>query len=117
MLGKYITINSTLMPNPAQFEYTYPPDETVYTSEAGTQLTNVRRLDRLTFKAEWHCSSRLRDQLLVLCKTPSVSVSIDGATPVSGRLRLAGGPKLVEDSENTNGTQGLWVVSTTFEGE
>lgn len=117
MLGKYITINSTLMPNPASFEYTYPPDETVYTSEAGTQLTNIRRLDRLTFKAEWHCSSRLRDQLLVLCKTPSVSVSIDGATAVSGRLRLAGGPQLVEDSEKTNGTQGLWVVSTTFEGE
>ena len=117
MLGKYITINSTLMPNPTKFSYTYPPDETVYTSEAGTQLTNIRRLDRLTFAASWNCSSRLRDQLIALCQTPSVSVSIDGATAVSGRMRLSGGPELVEDSENTNGTQGLWVVSVTFEGE
>lgn len=117
MLGKYITINSTLMPNPEEFEYTYPPDENVFTSEAGTQLTNVKRLDRLTFSASWNCSSRLRDQLLVLCKTPSVLVSIDGATAVSGRLRLAGGPKLVKDSEYTNRTDGLWVVLVTFEGE
>lgn len=117
MLGKYITINNQVMPNPAKFSYTYPPDETVYTSEAGTQLTNVRRLDRLTFAASWNCSSRLKDELLVLCKTPSVSVSIDGGSAVDGRLRLSGGPELVEDSEYTNGTDGLWVVSVTFEGE
>lgn len=117
MLGRYIKINNTLMPNPTKFSYTYPPDETVYTSEAGTQLTNIRRLDRLTFAASWDCSSRLRDQLLALCKLASVSVSIDGSEAVSGRLRLAGGPELVENSEYTNGTQGLWTVSVKFEGE
>jgi len=117
MLGRYITINNTVMPNPAKFSYTFPPDENVFTSEAGTQLTNIKRLDRLTFSASWNCSSRLRDELLALCKTPSVSVSIDNEPAVDGRLRLSSGPELVEDSEYTNGTDGLWVVSVTFEGE
>lgn len=117
MLGRYISINGTVMPNPEKFSYTYPPDENVFTSEAGTQMSNIKRLDRLTFAASWNCSSRFRDELLVLCMTPSVSVSIDGGTAVDGRLRLSGGPELVEDSEYTNGTDGLWVVSVTFEGE
>lgn len=117
MLGRYITINNLEMPNPVKFNYNYPPDETVLTSEAGTQLTNIRRLDRLVFGATWACSSRLRDRLIALCQTPSVMVSIDGSEAVSGRLRLNGGPELVEDSEYTYGTQGLWSVSVSFEGE
>lgn len=117
MLGKYIKINGTLMPNPVEFEYTYPPDENVFTSEAGTQLTNVKRLDRLTFQATWHCSSTFRDRLIRLCQTASVTVSIDDSEPVSGRLRLSSGPKLVKDSESTPGTQGLWEVACVFEGE
>lgn len=117
MLGRYISINGTLMPNPTKFSYSYPPDENVFTSEAGTQMSNIKRLDRLTFAASWDCSSRLRDTLIGLCQTASVTVSIDGSEAVSGRLRLAGGPELVEDSEYTNGTQGLWTVSVNFEGE
>ena len=117
MLGRYITVNSTAMPNPVRFSYNYPPDETVYTSEAGTQLTNIRRLDRLTFEAEWHCTSTLRDEIVALCQRPSVSVSIDNGAAVSGRMRLQTGPELVEDSEYTEGTQGLWSVSVIFEGE
>lgn len=116
MLGKYISINSTLMPNPTTFSMAYPPDENVFTSEAGTQLSNIRRLDRLTFSASFNCTDRMRDTLVSYCQTPSVSVQIDGGTAISGRLRL-GDISLVEDSEMVNGTQGLWTVSVTFEGE
>lgn len=117
MLGKYITINNVQMPNPTSFSMAYPPDENVFTSEAGTQLSNIRRLDRMTFSASFDCSSRLRDTLVSLCMTPSVSVSIDGGTAIDGRLRLGGEISLVEGSENVGGTQGLWSVPVTFEGE
>lgn len=116
MLGKYIKINNTLMPNPTSFSMAYPPDENVFTSEAGTQLSNIRRLDRLTFSASFNCTDRMRDTLIGYCQTPSVTVQIDNGTATDGRLRL-GDIGLVEDSEMVNGTQGLWTVSVTFEGE
>lgn len=117
MLGKYIKINGELMPNPTAFSYRYNPDENVFTSEAGTELTNIRRLDRLSFSASFNCSSRLKEKLEVFCKTASVSVSINDETAVDGRLRLGGDITLVEFSEYTNGTDGLWSVPVTFEGE
>lgn len=117
MLGKYIKINDSTLPNPVSFTYTYNPSENVYESEAGTQLSNIRRLDRLSFSASFNCSSRLRDTLVTYCKTPSVSVKIDNGTVVNGRLRLSGDIALVEGSENNEGTQGLWTVPVTFEGE
>lgn len=117
MLGRYIKIDNVVMPNPETFSYKYNPDENVYTSEAGTQLSNIKRLDRMSFNASFNCSSRLRDALIGLCMTPSVSVQIDGGASTSGRLRLAGDIALVEGSENTNGTQGLWTVPVSFEGE
>ena len=117
MLGKYITIDNVLMPNPTAFSYKYNPDENVFTSEAGTQLSNIRRLDRLSFSASFNCSSRLRDVLEAKCKQASVKVSIDNGAAIDGRLRLSGDITLVEDSEYVNGTSGLWVVPVTFEGE
>lgn len=117
MLGRYIKIDNEVMPNPVTFSMSYPPDENVFTSEAGTQLTNIRRLDRFTFTASFNCSSRLRDSLIAKCQTPSVEVKIDEGDAISGRLRLSGDITLVENSELTGGTQGLWTVSVVFEGE
>ena len=117
MLGKYIKFNNTQMPNPVSFSYKYNPDENIFTSEAGTQMSQIRRLDRLSFSAAFNCTSRLRDQLDALCLLPSVTATIDNGTPVSGRLRQSGDVTLVEDSENTEGTQGLWTVPVIFEGE
>lgn len=119
MLGKYLTIDGVLMPNPnpGTFSYRYNPDENVYTSEAGTQMSNIRRLDRLSFSASYNCSSRLRDLLKTKVLKPSVTVQFDGGSTIRGRLRLGGDISLVENSEYTGGTQGLWVVPITFEGE
>ncbi len=117
MLGRYIKIDNVVMPNPVSFSFKYDADESVYKSEAGTELSNIRRLDRLVFSASFNCSSRLRDALIGLCMTPSVSVQIDDGTATIGRLRLGGDIALVEGSEKTDGTQGLWTVSVTFEGE
>lgn len=117
MLGRYLRINNVEMPNPTTFEYQYNPSENIYESEAGTQLSNIRRLDRLSFTASFNCSSRLKDTLEGICKSASASVSIDGGEALSGRIRLGGAITLVEGSENVGGTQGLWSVPIIFEGE
>ena len=117
MLGRYIEINNIVMPNPVSFEYQYNPDENVFTTEAGTQMTNIRRLDRLSFSASFNCSSTLKTTIETLVLTQAVTVSLDHGSPVSGRLRLGGAITLVENSERTPNTQGLWKVPVTFEGE
>lgn len=116
MLGKYITINGTQMPNPISFAEQLNPQENVYASEAGDQMSNIVRLDRYSFSASWNCTSRLKAQILGYCKLASVEVSID-SEDYSGRMRLGGAINLVENSENSEGTQGLWEVPVTFEGE
>jgi len=116
-LGKFITINNEQMPNPVSFEDSLNPSENVYESEAGTQLSNIVRLDRYSFNATYNCSSRLKDKLLGFCKTASVTVVIDNGTSITGRLRLSGACSLVEGSEYNEGTKGLWSVPVVFEGE
>lgn len=119
MFGKYLKINNRTMPNPnpGSFSYKLNPQENTYTSEAGDELTEVVRLDRLSFKASFNCSSSLKEELEALCKTARVTVSIDNGAAITGRLRLAGDISLVANSERTPGTQGLWVVPVSFEGQ
>lgn len=117
MLGKYIKINGKTMPNPVTFAYGLNPQENTYHSEAGDELSEVIRLDRLSFKASFNCSSTFKDELIALCKTKRATVSIDGGDELTGRLRLGGDVSLVEDSETTPGTQGLWIVPVIFQAE
>lgn len=117
MLGRYLKIDGVLMPNPVpgSFSYRYNPDENVFTSEAGTLMSNIRRLDRLSFSATYNCTSTLKAILEGKVLQPSVQIQIDNGTAMSGRLRLSGDITLVENSEYTDGTQGLWVVPLSFE--
>jgi hypothetical protein len=117
MLGKYIKINNQDMPNPVPgtFEMQYNPDENVFTNEAGGQMSNVRRLDRVSWTATFQCTSATKDKILNYCKAPYVSTTINNTT-YSGRLRLSGTVALYENSEYTAGTDGLWTVPVIFEG-
>lgn len=116
-LGKYIKINNELMPKPTRFEFSYNPNENIFTSEAGTEMSNIVRLDRPSWSATFPCSDRLRDKLVSYCLSASVTSVIDNGASMTGRLRLSGAITLVEDSEEVNGTQGLWEVPVVFEGE
>lgn len=119
MLGKFIKIDNEQMPNPnpGTFAYRYNPDENVFKSEAGTELSNIRRLNRISWSAAFNCTSTLKEKLETMVLKPSVEVSIDNGTAISGRLRLGSDISLVEDSEYLSATQGLWVVPLVFEGE
>lgn len=116
MLGKYISINGETLPNPVpgSFEYQLNPMENVFENEAGEQMANVKRLDRISWTGSFQCTSTKRDSLLAFCKLAECSCSFDGVE-YQGRLRLNGGVSLYELSEYTPGTNGLWTLSLTFE--
>lgn len=114
MLGRrYLKVNNVDIPNAVNgFKYSYGEDETVSLSEAGTELVRVRRLDKLTITGTWHLTSFWKDKFEEWAKTNFVTVTFQGEEHTC-RMRDFN-PQLVENSEFTEGTDGLWVVTPTF---
>ena len=117
MLGRYIKVGDVFWPNPipGSFAIEYEASENVFETEDGGVVSNIIRLNRPVWGATFNCSSTMRDTIVAACQEPSVTVKIDGVQ-MSGRLRLSGEISLVENSERTEGTSGLWVVPVRFEG-
>lgn len=115
-LGKYLIVNDVQMPNPVSGTWTerFNANETIYETEAGTQLSNVKRLNRMSWSAEFNCTGVMKEKLTGYCLEASVTCSISGVEH-AGRLRLGGDVSMVEGSEDLNGTDGLWIVPLTFE--
>ena len=115
-LGKFLKINNTKMPNPVSgtFSIALNPVENVFENEAGEQMSNVKRLDRVSWSGTFNCTSDMRDTLLAICKSASCTSEVDG-TSYSGRLRTSGEITMVAGSELVEGTSGLWVVPLRFE--
>lgn len=115
MLGSFIKINNSTIPNPnaGSFKESFPPQENIFTTEAGTQLSSVVRLDRYTWAGEFNVSSAMKATLLSYAQSASVTCKVNGVSH-SGRLRV-GDISLYENSERTQGTDGLWIMSLTFE--
>ncbi len=112
MLGKYIVVNSVTLPNPKSFSLSEETVENVYESEAGTDLAQVVRLGKVSAKATFQVTSLWRDRLKTMTQTATQPVTIDGQS-MTMRLRDYSA-KLVENSENIEGTDGLWTVSINF---
>ena len=117
MLGKYLIIDAVQFPNPVTgtLAMMLNPAENVYQTEDGKEAANILRLDRPSWTATFNCSSTQKDALLQICKNASCTVTIAGQE-MTGRMRLNGNYTLVENSERTEGTSGLWVVPVKFEG-
>ena len=114
MLGRYIKIENVRIPNPVSFSENYPPLENVFTSEAGTQMSSVVRLNRYTWSGEFNVSSRGKAQLIAFAQEALVTCLVNGVSH-RGRLRISGDISLVEGSEYVGCTDGLWRVPLIFE--
>lgn len=112
MLGKYITIDSTQIPNPVSFSSDDETVENVFQTEAGTDVSAVVRFGKVKASATFQVSSFWRDKLRAFSQTTSKSVTIDGVTKTM-RIRNFRAD-LVENSENVANTDGLWKVSLDF---
>jgi len=106
------------MPNPVKFDGPgLNPQENVFFSEGGRRMTNIIRLDRESWAATFHCTSRMKEKIINFCKQQSVVTQFADESSVTGTLRLSSTPSLVPKSEFCNNTAGLWEISVVFEGE
>lgn len=113
MLGRgYITIGSTQLPNPVDFNVEYENNETQNVSEAGTLLVSVTRLKRRNISFTCQVTSIWRTQLLALCGNDSTTMTLMSET-INGRLRLKS-EQLAQGSENCPLSTGLWTMQLTF---
>lgn len=116
MLGKFIIVDGIQWPNPVTGTYApaLNPSEKTYETESGKIGSNVIRLDRFSFDAQFNTSSHWRDIIMAKCKTASCTVTIEGVS-YTGRMRLAGSLTMAPKTERTKGTNGLWTVPVRFE--
>lgn len=117
MLGNnYLKINNESIPNPVKFRPGFAePTESIIRAKSGKTLDNVVRLDQRLFEATWHLTSFWLDKFKAYASLPSVTVTYQGSDYT---CRVRGyNPTLIERSEYSEGTDGLWELSLTMEEE
>ena len=113
-----IEINSTKIPVPISWNETAEVVENVNTTEAGTDVIDVLRVDKLSVNASFNVSSTWLATFKGWANaTSALTVKIyDSATNayVTRYMRIRNfAYSLVENSDRTAGTYGLW--SLTFD--
>lgn len=116
MLEDYpILFNNNAIPAPVGWSESYKTVEEVNETEAGTDQVVLIRSDKLSVSCDFNCSSEGVANLASYRDSEPISVRIyDLKTQAyktrSMRMRNFS-VKLVQDSNNTRGTVGLWQVS------
>lgn len=111
-----VTINSTQIPVAVSWQETFDVVETVNVTEAGTDIVDVQRVDKLTVTASFGCSSTWMTTFKGWANaTSKLTVKIyDHATSgyITRYMRMRNfSASLVPNSDKTSGTIGLWDVS------
>ena len=111
-----VQINSTNIPVPTSWNETAEVVENVNTTEAGTDVVDVLRVDKLTVSAAFDVSSTWLGTFKGWANsTSALTVKIyDAVTDayVTRYMRIRNfSANLVENSDNTSGTIGLWNIS------
>lgn len=113
MLGyEYLKYNGVVLPPPTGFKISYENIENINSSEAGSKIGTVTALGLRTFNCSWGVSSFWFKKLLAIGNTASGNLTVNNETiKVMARLNSA---DLVEDSELTPNTNGLYNISLSF---
>ena len=114
MLGyDYLKFNDTVLPWAKKNSTKYTHNETVATSEAGYDLVITNRLNKPTYSYSFRVTSFWFNKLIALCSLASGTLYINDDAGHMVRPRLQN-KDLVQDSELTEGTDGLYDISITF---
>ncbi len=106
-----ISYNSINLPI-GVFKISYSNIEKNNTSEAGTDITNVVRLQKRTFSITYSADSYLLNQLLQITNQPEgIFHYMEEDIPVRARISNS---DLLKKSEIVPNTNGLWNVSLQF---
>lgn len=113
MLGfEYLKYNDLVLPPPASFDINFDNVENINNSEAGTKIGTVTALGLRVINVGWNVSSFWLNKLLAIGHTTEGYLTFNNdRIKVTARLGAAG---LVENSELTPNTNGLYSISMTF---
>lgn len=109
----YLTFNSEALPWAKKNSVKLSHVETVAKTEAGTDVAIVTRLNQPTYSYSFTVTSAWRDKLLTIGNYAQGTLSINGDAGHTVRPRIQS-IDLVQNSELTEGTDGLYNVSMTF---
>lgn len=80
-------INNTVYPTPAAWDESYEAIETVNQSEAGTDLCQLVRANKLTVQITSNLTSAQKDTMLALAAAATVSVQVNSGAAKTMRMR------------------------------
>lgn len=109
----YLKFNNTVLPWATSNDEKPTHIETIGVSEAGTDLGIVTRLNKLTYSYSFRVTSWWKEKLFSICNLNQGTLYIGGDAGHVVRPRW-NGSKLVQDSELTENTNGLYDVSINF---
>ena len=108
-------LGGVTLPRPNQWDETYSWIENVNTSEAGTDLVNIVRSNKLSVSASFNCTSRLYSQFYTLSQNAWMYLQeFDPLTGTTGnrKMRMRDfNASFQEHSDNVPNTTGLYVVT------
>lgn len=109
----YLKFNSTVLPWATADSTMYEQVETVGLSEAGYDLSIVNRLNKPTYTYTFCVTDVWRDRLINICNMASGTLYINNDAGHTVRPRLQS-IELVQDSQLTPGTNGLYNIVINF---
>lgn len=109
------TLGGVTLPKPIQWDESYSVIENTNTSEAGTDLVNLVRQNKLSVSCSFNCSTRLYHSLYSLSQQTSLTLqTYDPLLDTTGNrtVRMRDfSASFQQYSDNVPNTTGLWVVS------
>lgn len=111
MLGKFVKINGTQLPNPVEYSENFSKVSNTFQSEAGDDLVVDVRTGKYTGNFTFQVSSLWRDRLISYADMKTIQLSIDGKIRT---VRIESiDCSLEKDSEHAKNTKGYWTVTFT----
>ncbi len=111
MLGKYVKINGTQLPNPTEYSESFSKVSNTFQSEAGDDLVVDVRTGKYTGNFTFQVSSAWKDRIKEYADMPTYQLSIDG------KIRIVRTESIDYSLENNSAyaknTKGYWTVTLT----
>lgn len=110
---KFLTIDSTLLPETSDFSIDIETVENEYKTEAGTDTSVLVRTGKHVFNCSWEgADDTFKAQAESFCAAATVTVLLDSVSYTCRARDLK--EKMVKYSNRYNGSKGLWDISFTL---
>ena len=109
MLGRYVSINGEILPNPVSYSESKGKIANTAQSESGKDLVMNVRIKKYTGNFTFNVSSYWKEKLEAYYEEAAISLVV-GNNTYNARIEEFDA-ELVENSERADNTDGYWVVT------